>query len=802
MLMQVVRRLSIALPHGRGRLCHILLLVFASAFASAQPEVRVNSISPEGGQRGTTAEVMFRGENIGYATAVLFSGDPGLMAEIVPPPAPQTNLVFSSGGVAPAQEPGRNLRVKIAIAENAPAGEREVRIVTPSGVSNPHSFYVDDYPEILEKEPNNELAAAMAIELPAIVSGAIDRDFDEDFYRFRAAKGQRLIFDVFASRMGSELDSILELLDENGNVIAESEDVNGTDALIDFEAPGDGDFVLRLRDTRNKAGRRYTYRLRAGALPVLDSIFPLGARRGDTVDVAFRGRNLGNVGSAKLAIAPNAPIGVQDVRAEAAVGISTPRRFAIGEYAEMLESEPNNEAAKANAINFPMTINGRIQAEGDADLYRIKIENPMVLVFELHAARLGSPLDGVLTLMNPDGGKLAKTDDNAGMDAKLEYEVREAGEFLVEVRDLLDRGGEDFGYRLTARSRIPDFSVRFKPDVPRVFRGATTVLEISINGAEGFRQPVEIHAIGLPAGVTAEPVLISQDKNSGALAITASHDAALGHQAFRVRGVAPIAGSKVWRDAQPLSGNSGAREAFITVLDNAPFSLELITFTADLFQGESTQAEVVATRRNGFAGDIALFAENLPSGVNVPGVTIKAGENRARLNINAAGNSERGMREIAIKGKPEIDGVAYEIAAGLLPLTVVEAPFALADTVGSISVRAEPEDKQTAAGESQLKLAIDRRGWFTDEVSLSIEGLPEGVIIGADPLGKSETEKIITLRATDKAELDKPKPVRIVATGRANGREFQLKSKEITLTVSAPVEIAAENVADKPAENP
>ena len=42
---------------------------------------------------------------------------------------------------------------------------------------------------------------------------------DEDYFRFHAAKGQQLTIDVEAARVGSPLDSVIEVLDAQGNAI-------------------------------------------------------------------------------------------------------------------------------------------------------------------------------------------------------------------------------------------------------------------------------------------------------------------------------------------------------------------------------------------------------------------------------------------------------------------------------------------------------------------------------------------------------------------------------------------------------
>ena len=91
---------------------------------------------------------------------------------------------------------------------------------------------------------------------------------------------QRLICDVTASRMGSLLDSFLALFGPDGVEIASNDIANGLDSLIDYTIPMEGEYTLRIRDLRYKGGEEFVYRLSVGELPYLDSIFPLGGRRG------------------------------------------------------------------------------------------------------------------------------------------------------------------------------------------------------------------------------------------------------------------------------------------------------------------------------------------------------------------------------------------------------------------------------------------------------------------------------------------------------------------------------------------
>ena len=63
------------------------------------------------------------------------------------------------------------------------------------------------------------------ISLPVTINGHIDaatktgKKSDEDYFRFHAKKGQSLGIQVAADRLGSRLDSVIEVLDAQGNAI-------------------------------------------------------------------------------------------------------------------------------------------------------------------------------------------------------------------------------------------------------------------------------------------------------------------------------------------------------------------------------------------------------------------------------------------------------------------------------------------------------------------------------------------------------------------------------------------------------
>jgi WD40 repeat protein len=74
------------------------------------------------------------------------------------------------------------------------------------------SLLVDEFPEVLAGKTN-------ALPVPGTGNGKISESGATEVWRFHAKKGDRLILEVNARRLGSPLDSFIEILDAKGNLV-------------------------------------------------------------------------------------------------------------------------------------------------------------------------------------------------------------------------------------------------------------------------------------------------------------------------------------------------------------------------------------------------------------------------------------------------------------------------------------------------------------------------------------------------------------------------------------------------------
>lgn len=232
----------------------------------------VDAIYPLGGRRGSQVRLEFPGSGLD-APAVLTLDEPTLAAQAIPDCRTPVDPLSQS--------------VSASVVQLAIPG---------SPASWPVRFELDDLPELL-KQPSpakdeapdsatiaaeNNAAAALSrdavwacpqpltLSAPGLVcNGRIDRPGEADAWPFELVKGERWKFDVRAARLDSQLDGVLTIVDSQGKVLAQADDVGGqTDPYLEFAPPADGRYVVRVADRfAGRGGPRFAYRLRVTPAP-------------------------------------------------------------------------------------------------------------------------------------------------------------------------------------------------------------------------------------------------------------------------------------------------------------------------------------------------------------------------------------------------------------------------------------------------------------------------------------------------------------------------------------------------------
>jgi len=120
-----------------------------------------------------------------------------------------------------------------------------VRIPKESGL-NPPALAVLPHTVVLEDQSNQSIQTAQELLFPGAVSGDLASGV-EDCFLFEAEKDRRMVIEILAQRLGSPLDSVIEILDKNGNSIERLRLRCVSQTNIHFRPPDSKSGSLRIR---------------------------------------------------------------------------------------------------------------------------------------------------------------------------------------------------------------------------------------------------------------------------------------------------------------------------------------------------------------------------------------------------------------------------------------------------------------------------------------------------------------------------------------------------------------------------
>lgn len=473
---------------------------------------------------------------------------------------------------------------EVTVAPDAPPGEREMRVVTTRGVSNPLVFDVGQIPEstrppmktsakqILGKEglalrnrPASEIE--VRVDLPCTLNGQIaSREVNR--YRFEAKKGQRLVADLrarqlipyIADAVPGWFQPVMALYDAEGREVVYADDYRfRPDPVILCEIPGDGEYVLEVRDSIFRGREDFVYRVTLGELPFVTSIFPLGGREGETPSIKMKGWNLDGA----IASAPSDDMRerVAQVVAKRKGIVSNPMPFAVDTLPEIVEEDPGESARNVRKVTLPVMANGRIVAQDDWDIYEFRGKAGETVVAEVMARRLDSPLDSVLKLTDSDNRLVAFNDDWEDLatglnthhaDSYFMAKLPADGVYRVHIGDAARKGGGEYSYRLRISHPRPDFALRVVPSGAIVRNKQDASVTIHAVRKDGFDGPINLALKDPPPGFTSRPASITGTQTVARLSFRGGSSSA-GENLVQLRfeGRAKVGETKITREAVP-----------------------------------------------------------------------------------------------------------------------------------------------------------------------------------------------------------------------------------------------------------
>lgn len=593
------------------------------------------------------------------ANKVLITGE-GVTGEVVTP----------MKKLKPGEKPPSLTRIKIkfTVADDANPGVRDFRIATPNGVSTLGQLVIVRDAVTVEKGKNNTPETANAVKLPATICGTIERNEDVDYFKFSAQAGQSMTFHTRCMRLQDRMhdlqrhaDPIISIKNAAGSTLAQSDNHYAADPLLTHRFEQAGEYFLEIRDVRYHGNRYWEYCIEAGDKPFVTAVHPLGVKRGTTAKLQLVGHQLPKDDVVSFNVPKSLSVGPRTVE----LGVPSRKRMnpvplVVSDLEQFVEKDSANNGYKsAQKVAVPGGISGRISEPADIDCYTFTAKKGQKFNVEVFARRCESMLDSHLRILDGKTGRQLTLNDDMRAnrrsfpDSKIEnWTAPTDGTYVIEVRDLHLRGGDDFVYYIDVSPAEPTFELYLDTDKTQLTAGTSAVIFARAVKKNEFTGEIQLAVDGLPPGVTARCGRILPGKETdGCIILTAEENAKPAAVNVTVKGVAAhktadgkmrsieVAAVPQQETYMPGGGRNHWHVDMHTVSVAAPNdvrSVQLSTYDVTLKPGESKQIDVTIERAPGFNKNVTLdllyrhlssrFADTLP-----PGVTIDARKSKTLL---------------------------------------------------------------------------------------------------------------------------------------------------------------------------
>lgn len=441
-------------------------------------------------------------------------------------------MFFSSRSKSqPNRQLAEMVLIKITIDHNAKPGDRELRILSPLGLTNPMIFQIGYWPEVNELEPNDDkanpqiprltnfssdadLLRIKPVKLPVVLNGQI-MPGDIDRFRFEAKQGQNLVIETnarylipyLADAVPGWFQAVITLYDDKGNEIAYADDYRfNPDPVLFYKIPKTGEYELQIYDSIYRGREDFIYRISISQTPFITYMFPLYARVNDKITAEIGGWNLNNT---QLTL--NTEDGQNFIRYAACENndwISNSVPYAVDTLPQCISSEDNNTIKNAQKISLPLIINGVIEKPGDIDVFEFSAKTGDKIIAEVYARRLNSPVDSLLRLTDETGKVLVINDDHVtkneylykditGLithhaDSCLTAEISDSKTYYIHIADSQQQAGQEYSYSLRISPLRPDYELVMTPSSLFVNNGKIVPFCVHVLRKDGFDGSINV----------------------------------------------------------------------------------------------------------------------------------------------------------------------------------------------------------------------------------------------------------------------------------------------------------------------
>jgi hypothetical protein len=800
----------------------LFLTLLAASVAAAQSEPHptgpritpptVNMVSPLGIARGATTEMSVEGLNLGGASAIYFS-EPGITGKIVRvkelPDLAEVRL--GSGGLPATIDlgplPPRNqVVVEVSVPAEAAVGPVSFRLLTPLGTSPPGMFLIEPfYGESSDREPNDSIDRAVETYLPAVLTGAISRTGDVDYYKIQARAGEEIYFDNQAMDAGSTLQPVVRVLADDQSVLREfgyDHTKSARRFSVRFERAGR--YYIGITDFEQTGQRTHFYRILAGRFPVVTSVYPLGVRRGAESAVRLDGFHLGaNEYTVKGQPSAEDPA-VVTLRPKVPAGLAFNEvRLDLGDDPEVESTGANTSRAKAQPVTLPATINGRIGEPVNGvpveHYYRFAARKGEKLVFEVKARRFGSELDSLVEVVDAKGQPIERAVARAVWETFVVLRdhdsasrgIRIQSWNLLNVGDYIMIGNEIC--RVDQLPEGPDEDMRTESfgGVRKAFFGTSS--EAHANDRPVYK--IQIHPPGsqfTPNGLPLARLYYRNDDGGAGYGKDSYLDFAApadGDYYVRVR------------DVRGFGGNDYAYRLNIRP-PRPDYRLAVNPRNPNVPVGGTIPVTVTAFRMDGFDGPIEVSVADLPTGLRATKGVIAAGQDSTTILLSADhGFRIDGAARFDVNGKAAIGG--RETVRSASPEDRVKF-VALMPKPDVLMIAETKVVELTPGGQAEIAVRIERNNDYGGRVPVQVLNLPPRVLVADSGLNgvlitEDENHRSFQLRALPNAE---PVEQMIYVAGVTETRSPQQSAYAAVQPILVKVKPASERTASAVGSSP
>ncbi len=615
LLQLISRRYSLQLVFVLHQLC-----VSSSLFAQL-PTIELYAISQSAAQTGTTINLNL---TAGSRTDEL------------------SRLIFSREGVDARQVPGQPRLLsdeaittgtfKVSVSSSTSPGLVDVRGLGRFGASNPRALLITEKPVDFISTDHTNLSTAIALK-PSTIIVSHCQPLKRNYYSLTMQAGDTLRAVCYAKQLDSQAIPHMILLDPHRAELAEGRAVGDWPAELQHTAKQDGEYLLAIHDFLHQGGSQHAYALEAA----------LEANPSTSGDLELN-----------ALLRPSIAREIEN-RFDEEVLLNVSASF-----------DANRTVAHDMELKKDQSLWIEVRSQRDSQL-----TDPRLIIYRLAVASAESPEQSLSQIIEQDDPPaIGDVVRNFSQDPQLLWKVPEDGNYRFALLDQENgpRPADATAYSLIVRTAKPRFKLlayipypandinTSRPIGSNLLRGGTESVRFLLLRQGGFADAVEVTVNGLPAGVSASPLIIPANSTSGCITLACTEDASAWngplHFVGRSLSAEPILAEP--QAATVLWPRMPTRNVIQTRLcsnlwfsindqDTAPLLVQLGDESVpEVAPGAKLSLPIKITRRAGGHAACLLRSKDLPPKTSLGDITIAADKNEGTAELAVAADTPPG----------------------------------------------------------------------------------------------------------------------------------------------------------------